>query len=173
MDIEQSQLLFNWLDILIISSLVFFVVASLFLGFVKVLMSVMTWGVALFLAYHFREEAAGLFSTVGTPLLRTVIGCFVIFLGVMILGGIISYLVGSVVKLIGLKWVDRFAGAVLGLLLWIFTTASSVMLVTPTTLAKEPWWQASVIVPYFDGLANQLQTMIPEDASKMLNELLV
>src|SRR5690606_15699636 len=133
---------------------VFCVVASLFLGFVKVLMSVITWGVALFLAVHFREQAASLFSTVGTPLLRTMIGGIVIFVGVMIIGGVISYLVGSMIKLIGLKWIDRIAGACLGFVLWIFMVSSTVLMVTPTSLSKETWWQASVIVPQFNGLAN-------------------
>ncbi len=99
-------------------------------------------------AWQYERMAAHFVAYSSSQWLGEIVAFLAIFLGVMILAGILGKIVRWVVKEAGLSIVDRFFGAVLGLArgcLLIAIVLISMTAFTPTSR----WLQGSSLAPYF------------------------
>lgn len=153
---------YSLLVIIAISSLL-----SLWRGFFKEALSLITWLVALSIAIlYFRPMGELLSGFVSSPTVRNISGFALLFFGVLILGGILSYLVTQLVSKTGLTATDRMLGIIFGLMRGIVIGALIVMLAGLTTLPKEQWWADSMLIGHFQDLAMWIRSFLPDSVAQ-------
>lgn len=140
----------NWADwailgILIISSLI-----SLKRGFVKEALSMANWILAFFVAMTFRDALSGLLETqIATPSLRDMVAFAVLFAATLIVGAMVNYLIGEVVRMTGLSGTDRLFGMIFGFVRG-FIVVMAILLLVPGLVAidQDLWWRESLLIPH-------------------------
>ena len=112
-----SVLNFSMLDWLIIAILVYSIVSSAIQGFVRETIGLATVLVAALLAAWFYRSVATLFKdVVRTENLALFFGFSLIFVGTLVVGLLITWLVTRFMKFAKLEWADRLLGAAFGLI---------------------------------------------------------
>ena len=154
----------NWADYFIIGLIVLSMLVSLWRGFIKEALSLATWIVAFLVALNFSDVLAQrLTPWVELPSARAVAAFAGLFLIVLILGALVNFLIGQLVSKTGLAGTDRILGTVFGVARGVIIVAVVVMLAGVTPLPRDPWWQASQLMPHFERLALWLADHLPAE----------
>jgi len=152
------------IDYLILGLIVISALIGIWRGFVREALSLLIWAVAFWLAYAgatvLEVYLAGMISD---QALRLAVSFVVLFLTVHIVGFIISRLLSTVIKSVGLRGVDRVAGAGFGLVRGVVVIAVVVLLVGMTPMAQEAMWQQSYMVGAIKQMLAWLQMNYPLD----------
>lgn len=94
------------LAIIAISSLI-----SLKRGFVKEALSLLTWIIAGAVAWMFGGSLSQyLEAYIQTPSARVIAGCAILFVATLLVGAMINFLIGELIRVTGLSGTDRFLG---------------------------------------------------------------
>ncbi len=122
----------------------------------------MIWGVATWVGLHFSRSLSELIeSLIRSPSARIIVAFIILFLITLVLGALVSYLLGELVKKTGLTGSDRFAGMIFGITRGLIVVSLVVMLAGLTPLPEDTWWKESVLIPPFQSLAVWLRDFIP------------
>lgn len=152
-------------DIAILLVVAVSALVGLLRGFVKEVFSLLNWVAALVLSYLFRD-AVGAVLPLGdsvSPLVRTLAGSVLIFVVVLILGGILITLIHKLVKASGLSGTDRTLGVTFGLLRGcVIVLALLILLPAVSPVEEQAWWQASVAIPMFLGFEEWATTLMAD-----------
>lgn len=132
--------------IVVVSALI-----SLIRGFIKEAMSLAIWVIAFIIAMNFKEEAAELLvNLVDLPSLRQAAAWILLFVGSLLIGGLVNYLLGKLVQTTGLSGADRLLGLIFGAARGLLIVlALVVMLPQLVPVDQDPWWQNSRLIPEF------------------------
>jgi len=159
----------NGADLIILAILGVSVLVSLFRGFIKEMFSILVWVAAIFAAFQVSGPlAAALEPLVDLPSARFIIAFSAVFLMVLVIGGLVSFLIGKVIEKTGLTPTDRLFGALFGLARGLLIVVLAVMLMRITPFAQDPWWQDSRLLAQFEGMADHLQDRLPESVREWL-----
>lgn len=141
----------NWADWTIFGILALSCVISLIRGFVKEALSLAIWAGAFAIAVMFRAPLAELLTDVITAAsLREMAAFAILFISTLIVGSLVSYILGKFIKATGLTGTDRLLGAVFGLGRGVIVVISILILVPPIVpINEDPWWQESTLIPHF------------------------
>jgi membrane protein required for colicin V production len=151
-----------WIDYTIVGLVLISSVIGLLRGFIKEAFSLVIWMVAIWIGLTFsREFSVFLEEWVDYPSARIAIAFALLFLVTLILGALISYLLGELVRRTGLTGSDRFAGMIFGIARGLVVVAITVMLAVLTPLPEDSWWKESMLIPPFQSLAVWLRDQIP------------
>lgn len=151
-----------WIDYSIIGLILISSIIGLFRGFIKEAFSLAIWGVATWVGLHFSRSLSGLIeSLIRSPSARIIVAFIILFLITLVLGALVSYLLGELVKKTGLTGSDRFAGMIFGITRGLIVVSLVVMLAGLTPLPEDTWWKESVLIPPFQSLAVWLRDFIP------------
>ena len=106
----------NWIDIALGGALVISALVGLMRGFLKEILSLIAWGVALYAAWIFAEPVAKTYVVKFLPdgYIAYVAAFGGIFIGVLFLIGVVNLLISQVLKATGLGFLDRLLGLILG-----------------------------------------------------------
>jgi membrane protein required for colicin V production len=116
-------------------------------GFVREILSLAIWTLAVVLALAFADEfAAQLPARIEGASLRFASAFALIFIATLVAGAIVQSLVRSVVHATGLTGADRFIGLVFGALRGAVVCLVAVIAVRPFT-AQQSWWLESRAIP--------------------------
>ena len=144
----------NWADWTIIAIVGVSGLISLLRGFVKELLSLVSWAAASFVAIAFHERLAAVFSRwIDTPSIRTVLAFAALFFLTLLIGALINWLVHQFVVGAGLGAVDRILGMAFGAARGLLIVLALVMLL-PMALPQmrhDAWWHQSRLLPYFEA----------------------
>ena len=102
----------------------------------------------LIAAWQYRHLAEHFAPYIGSHWLGEIVAFLAIFLGVMVLAGLVGKIVRWIVKEAGLNVVDRFLGGVLGLVRGCLLVAIILVSMTAFTPTSR-WLQGSGLAPYF------------------------
>ncbi len=102
----------------------------------------------LIAAWQYRHLAEHFAPYISTHWLSEIVAFLAIFLGVMVLAGVLGKIVRWIVKEAGLNVVDRFLGGVLGLVRGCLLVAIVLVSMTAFTPTSR-WLQGSGLAPYF------------------------
>ena len=159
-----------WIDYAIIGLVGISLVIGLLRGFIKEAFSLVMWIAAIWVGLNFsREFSLFLESVISLPAARIAAAFAILFFSTLLLGGIIEFLLGELVKKTGLTGADRFVGMVFGIARGLLVVAVCIMLAGLTPLPEDPWWQESVLIPPFQSLAIWLRDHLPSGISGYLN----
>ncbi len=160
----------NWADIVILAIIAISALISLWRGFFKEALSLATWVAAIWVALAFsRELSALLVNWIDVPSARSAVAMAILFLLVLIIGGIVNYLIGQLVKKTGLQGTDRMLGTVFGAVRGALIVSVLVLAGGMTLLPQDPWWQASELMPHFEQLALWLADFLPSDIAAKIH----
>ncbi len=156
----------NWLDFALIGLVFISALISLFRGLVREVMSLVTWVVAIWAALSFAAVLAGyLPEGIESPSIRLFIGFVGIFAAILIVGAIVNQLLYQLVKATGISGTDRLLGMLFGAARGVLVLALLVIFAKSDVLplTEESWWQASVLRPYLEPIADLIMEVLPND----------
>ena len=164
---------FNYFDIAIVVIIIITALIGFMRGLVWMGIFLATWTAAILLAIKFKDDVAqALPIKLSSEGAQTGLAALLIFLGVLIAGAIVNFLLHKLVNAIGLGTFDRILGTGLGVALGALAITLLTMLLSLTELPNQEMWQKSKFIPKFQESAAWLQTLIPADLNDIVNEKL-
>jgi len=154
----------SMLDFIILGVIAFSAIVSIFRGFVRELMSIVTWVIAFAVAWHFGQSLVVLLTPyIHNPVLRYPIAFISLFVITMILGGLLNYLLGQLVDKTGLSGTDRVLGLLFGLLRGVLIVGVMLLVLRLTPAPQQAWWRNAQLLPIFMPVELWLQNFLPKD----------
>ena len=141
----------TWADWAIVAVLGLSALISVVRGFVKEVVSLLIWVAAAVIASIFHDQlAVWMVDWISTPSLRMLTAWILLFVAVLIVGGILNYLLGKLVEATGLSGTDRLLGLLFGLARGLIVLMV-IVIILPSVLPvdQDLWWQESTLIPYF------------------------
>lgn len=165
----------NILDILIVVIFAISTVVGVWRGFLKEAISIVTWGLAIWISIRFSAPFSTLLpesmstfefgiGAVKTTIDNFNVGVAMVFLFVvtLLLGALVQYLVAKFVSATQLKGTDRGFGAVFGLLRGYLLVLALAVLAGLTTMNRLSVWEGSAMMPAFEQHAEIAVGILPE-----------
>ncbi len=151
------------LDIAIAAVVIISIGVGFVRGLVKEAMSIASLLIAVWTAFHFGAQAGALSENwLSSPDLRSWFGRILLFIVVLLLGGLLSWAVAKLVRLSVLSGTDRVLGMIFGLGRGAVLVALVVIGGQYAKFDNNEWWQDSVLMPYAAFVAEQLRVMAPK-----------
>ena len=140
----------NWADWFIVGVVSLSCVVSLLRGFVQEAMSLAVWFLAIAVAMLFGEQLSGLMEAkISTPSLRNIIAFSSLFVVTMVLGSLVSKLLGQLVNSVGLGSTDRILGMLFGFGRGVIIVLALLIFVPAVVdVQYDDWWQTSQLIPH-------------------------
>jgi membrane protein required for colicin V production len=160
----------NWVDYLILVIIVISTLISLLRGFLREVVSLITWVVGFWVALRFARHLGDAFTIIHNPSVRVVVGFAILFVVILIIGAAINFLIGKIMEKTGAGAADRVLGLLFGMLRGIVIVAVLVIMAGFTTLPKNDWWRASRLIPYAESVAGWMRTVLP---AKVADEMML
>ncbi len=160
----------DWPDLVILAILALSVLVGLFRGFLSEAMGLAIWAAAFWVAFTFVDQVTPLLeSGIELPSARTAIAFAILFLAALVIGGLISWVIGQMVEKTGLSGTDRLLGGVFGIIRGLALVVLLLLFAGFTPLPKDPWWQSSQFIPRILPLAEWASKFIPESLSQYVD----
>ena len=158
----------NWLDIILLVILILTAIIGIFKGLVKQVIGLVAVIAGLVLASLYYVGAAGIFETlVKNRLLSNFLGFLLIFVVVLIAGGILGHLITKAMK--GpLAIVNRLFGGIFGAVKGVLICGILVFALFTFQVAK-PALETSVFAPVCLGVTRAAIHLIPQDLRTRFN----
>ena len=132
-------------------------------GIIREMIALATWVVGFIAAIAYAGPVSGMFNWVNvSPVARQAIAFGLILVVVMIVGAILARSLASVVRAIGLGFVDRILGAIFGVARGLIVVVIFALVAGVTTLPKQDWWQNSVLGQPLADAALSLKPYLPK-----------
>jgi len=152
---------FTWVDWAIVAIVAISALISLSRGFVKEALSLVTWIIAGAVAWMFGGSLSEyLAGYIQTPSARVIAGCAIMFIATLIVGAMINYLIGELVRVTGLSGTDRFLGMAFGAARGVLLVVVAVGLLSLGPVQQDEWWKQSQLVPRFLLVADWSKNLI-------------
>ena len=148
----------TWVDWLIIVACLGSAGFGFWRGFAQEALSVVTWLAAIWLAWRFTWVVEPLLGEwVVAPELKVWAARAVIFLLILILGGLIAWFVRALIRHSGLGGTDRLLGSLFGLTRGVLIFGLVVIGLEFTGLDQDPWWQGASFGSYGEQVADGIR----------------
>jgi membrane protein required for colicin V production len=152
---------FTWVDWAIVAIVAISALISLSRGFVKEALSLLTWIIAGGVAWMFGGSLSEyLGGYIETPSARVIAGCAIMFVATLIVGAMINYLIGELVRVTWLSGTDRFLGMAFCAARGVLLVVVAVGLLSLGPVQQDGWWQESQLVPKFLLVADWSKNLI-------------
>ncbi|ETX11583.1 colicin V production CvpA [Marinomonas ushuaiensis DSM 15871] len=149
-------------DWLIIAVVVLSTLLSLKRGFVKEVLSLLTWVVAFVVSIKFADQMQGLLiEQVQNDQIRYIVAFVSLFIASLVVGALVSFLLGSLIQVTGLSSTDRVLGMVFG-----FARGSLIIVAFISLLSLSPaieeteFWKTSQLIPQLGQLNDWTRDML-------------
>jgi membrane protein required for colicin V production len=141
----------NWADWTILAIVVISTLIGLSRGFVREVLSLLTWVAAFVVAMMFRDQLAPLLSNlVDTPSLQAIAAFAILFIFTLLAGAGLNMTLSAFVDATGLSGTDRVLGMVFGLLRGaVIVLALLILAPALAPVSQDSWWRESLLIPHF------------------------
>ncbi len=158
----------NYFDIAILAVLLVFAGIGAWRGFVREILSLVTWGASIVVGWLFASDIArffeGLFSD---EVVRRVLGFVVLFAAVFLTGMLITFLVNRyLLKKKEFRFVNAAFGGLFGAVRGVIVVTLVFMLAGLTSFPRSGWWHEAALSPYFERAALFAAGYIPRDIAR-------
>lgn len=141
---------FNGFDFFLLVVIGFSSLFGLLRGFMREVVSLATWIAAFVLAIMFTQEVSVYFQQyVKTPYLAHVISFLVIFIGTLLLGGAVNYILRFVMPGVGFVVSNHILGAIFGVLRGLIIALFIIVVISMSSFRGVTWLQHSVFAKEF------------------------
>jgi len=132
-------------------------------GFVKEAFSLAVWAAAFLVAFQFSGVLAmQLENHIELPSARTSLAFASLFILVLLVGGLVTFLVGKLVEKTGLDGTDRLLGGVFGGVRGLAIVLAVILVAGLTPVPQDPWWQQSKAIQSLMPLAEWSAQFLPD-----------
>jgi len=150
------------LDYTVVAILATSLLVGIFRGFIREILSLVSWGVAVWTGFHFGPQFAyylePMIASVQLQQIAAGIGLFVL---VLLLMSFLAYLLNKVFSAGKISGPDRTLGALFGLARALVIIAVGGFLIQSMGFSSENWWLASRSAPYISQAADALGNLLP------------
>lgn len=151
-----------WVDYFILAIVTVSALLSLWRGFIKEALSLASWVAALWVAMLFFDDLGRFLAEwIDTTSVRSAVAFVILFVGTVIVGGIVNFLVGKLVEKSGLSATDRALGVLFGVARGVVIVSVLVMLAGLTPVPGDAWWSESLLLGRFQDMAMWLRSFLP------------
>ena len=159
MDQIQSITTLDWL---IIAVVVLSTLLSLKRGFVKEVMSLVTWVVAFIVAVKFTSPLQSLLvDQVQNDQIRYIVAFIALFIATLVIGALVNFMLGSLVQATGLSSTDRVIGMLFGFVRGALIVVAFISLLSLSpAIEKSDMWKSSQLVPQLVVLKDWVREML-------------
>ena len=135
------------------------IVVSMMRGALRELLSIAGWLVAFYVAKTYAIQLITLLPlAIPTLQLRVLAAFIILFLGVLLVVNLLAIALSSLIKKIGLGWVNRFFGAFLGFAKGLIIVCVIVFLAGLTSIPKDARWTNAMFSSPLEAL---IKTVLP------------
>ena len=153
----------TYLDLGIIIIGVISILVGLMRGFVREVLSIITWVAAIWLGINFYAMVGEYFKgTIEVELFRNVAGFAAIFFTVLLICSLISYLVNKLITKTGIKGTDRVLGSVFGIFRGVLIVVLLLLIGRSINLQENDTWKESQLIGYFEPLVEKVNDFLPD-----------
>lgn len=153
----------QWVDLLIIAVIGLSMLTGLFRGFVKELVALCVWAIALWLGFHYTDLLdPWLKPYIQEQSARTTVAFVIILFATLFVGGVINAILSFILKRAGLSGTDRTLGMGFGFIRGVFIVALLMVTVKMTSLPYERYAQDSALYSRFDPIVAVIYSHLPE-----------
>ncbi|MDP0562062.1 MAG: CvpA family protein [Candidatus Endonucleobacter sp. (ex Gigantidas childressi)] len=146
---------FNWIDGAILGIVLVSALISLMRGFVKEVLSLITWSMAAVLIWAFGDDFAVYFNDyIANHTTRLMVACVVLLVATLIVGGAINRVIVKFIGAAGWSIPDRLAGMLFGGMRGCLIIVSLTGLMKIIPLEENMDLKSSVLLPTFLVLAD-------------------
>jgi membrane protein required for colicin V production len=132
-------------------------------GFVKEAFSLGVWAAAFLVAFYYSGALAlQLENHIELPSARTSLAFAGLFLSVLLVGGLLTFLVGKLVEKTGLSGTDRLLGGIFGGVRGLALVLAIMLVAGLTPVPQDPWWQNSRTIQSLMPLAEWSAQYLPD-----------
>ncbi len=132
-------------------------------GFVKEAFSLAVWAAAFLIAFQYSGALAlQLENHIELPSVRTSLAFAGLFISVLLVGGLLTFLVGKLVEKTGLSGTDRLLGGVFGGVRGVALVLAIILFAGMTPVPQDPWWQQSRTIQSLMPLAEWSAQFLPD-----------
>ncbi|WHU40507.1 CvpA family protein [Pseudomonas fulva] len=152
---------FTLVDWAIIAIIAISTLISLKRGFVKEALSLLIWIIAGAVAWMFGGSlSVYLESYIQTPSMRVIAGCGILFVATLLVGAMLNFLIGELIRVTGLSGTDRFLGMVFGAARGGLLVVVALGLLSLGPVQQDTWWQESRLIPRFLLVADWSKNLV-------------
>ena len=149
------------LDLVLVGAICLSLGIGLFRGLIRETLSLVSWVLALWLAYLYSDFVAAWLETwLQNSQLAKIIGAVTVFVGVLLALSVTGGLISRAFRATGLTGMDRLLGAVFGALRALLLIIALLLLARFTPAATQAWYNQSVLVPYLEPAVDWLSTKV-------------
>lgn len=153
----------NWLDAVLLGIVAVSVVAAMWEGLIREIFSLGSLVVGVTLAaLEYPRVAVWLHGRTSSPEAAKCLAFLGLFLGTLIAGAVISFVLRKTLQKAGLAWFDRLLGAIFGLVRG-FVIASVLLLAMVAFSIQTAAVQESTLAPYVITGARVIGALMPQD----------
>ncbi|WP_409419469.1 CvpA family protein [Marinomonas sp. RS-M-Aa-14] len=162
------------IDWLIIAVVILSTLLSLKRGFVKEVLSLLTWVIAFVVAVKFSNQMQVLLvEQVQNDQIRYIVAFITLFIATLIVGALVSFLLSSLIQVTGLSSTDRVLGMLFG-----FARGSLIVIAFVALLSLSPaieqseFWKTSQLIPQLSQLNEWTRDMVGKSSNLMDSALI-
>jgi len=157
----------QWVDYAIIGIILLSVITGLFRGFIKELLSLVVWCLAIWMAFHYSSSLdPWLMHYIQDKTARTAVAFIGIIIVTIIIGGIFNTLLSFILKKSGLSGTDRILGMGFGLLRGVFLVALVILILKMTGFSNQDYLDKSRLYAKFTPIVDWLSGYTPQIIAK-------
>ena len=153
----------EYADYVVLAIIAISILVGAIRGFVKEAFSLAVWAAAFLVAFQFSGVLAmQLESHIELPSARTSLAFAGLFILVLLVGGLVTFLVGKLVEKTGLDGTDRLLGGVFGGVRGLAIVLAIILIAGLTPVPQDPWWQQSRTIQSLMPLAEWSAQFLPD-----------
>lgn len=157
---------FDWIVLAVIA---FSSLLGMWRGLVSEVLALLAWIAGFFAARAWGGAAAELLSGwVHDPALRQMAGFVTVFVATMLLFAVARFVFSSLLRAIGLGLVDRFLGALFGIVRGLVVVLIGVLLGGMTELPRQEWWREAFLAPPLETAVVALKPWLPSQVAQRI-----
>jgi membrane protein required for colicin V production len=155
---------YSFLVIIAVSALI-----GIVRGLVREALSLVSWVLAIWISIHFSPMLAQLMrNVIEQDTMRNIAAFMILFIGTLMIGSLISYIIRSGLKKIGLGALDRFGGLLFGVMRGCGITMLLIYVVGLTPIKRESWWNKSLLIPPFEQFVVWMKAQAPPEVVQQI-----
>ncbi|OFZ86204.1 MAG: hypothetical protein A2V78_15045 [Betaproteobacteria bacterium RBG_16_64_18] len=158
----------TWFDYGVLTVLGLSLLLGAIHGLMREVLSLAGWIAAFVLATAFSGIVAVQMPESLGPLLSGLLSFLLIFIGVLLVSGMVGLVLSLLMRAVGLGFLDRLLGAAFGAVRGVAIALLAVLLAGLTPLPREPFWRQAVLSGPFETVALALKPYLPEGVAQRL-----
>lgn len=153
--------MFKSADYWMIAIVVVTAIIGLLRGFLREVLALVSWLLALFIGWHFASMLAPrLGGLLAEEPVRSWAARAILLVLVLAIGAVVGLLINHFVRLALFIGTDRLLGFALGMLRGVIIVGALVIVGQVLRLDGEPWWRTALLAPYAERVANGLRSFV-------------